>query len=68
MIQIRREEKDVIAKVLPDVYIVRTMKQKSKRGKYYMCEDPRAMALLRELRGEAQPGDTVRGDDVIYDY
>jgi len=60
MIAINKEEKDAIHERFPNVHIVRTMKQKSKRHRYY-CEESRgAMNLLRELRGE-QPANRKEG-------
>lgn len=50
MIAITAEEKKAIHKKYPDVHIVRTMKQDSKRHHYYMTEDRKPMALLRKLR------------------
>ena len=38
MILITKEEKDAISKFFPDAHIVRTMRQKSKRHRYY-CEE-----------------------------
>lgn len=56
MIQINKEEKDTILKKYPDVGIVRTVKQKSKRHRYYMEERKDAMYELRCLRGEIRRG------------
>lgn len=50
MVKITREEKEIISQRLPNVHIRRTVKQKSKRHKYYMEESSRAMSLLEELR------------------
>ncbi len=38
MIAISKEEKEHISKYIPEAHIVRTMKQKSKRHRYY-CEE-----------------------------
>lgn len=51
MILINKSEKEVISKRLPGVYIVRTMKQKSKRHHYYCEECKPVMKLLFEVRG-----------------
>lgn len=52
MVLISKEEKEKINRRFPRVHIARTMKQKSKRHKYY-CEETRAvMKYLEELRGE----------------
>lgn len=52
MIEISRQEKDIIAEKYPGVRIVGTMKQRSGRGHYYCEENKKAMKLLRELRKE----------------
>ena len=55
MIIITSKEKEVIAERMPNVHIRRTVKQKSKRHKYYMEENRNAMRLLKELRtGKAE--------------
>lgn len=51
MIAINKSEKEAILERFPNVHIVRTMKQKSKRHRYY-CEEARSvMKFLGELRG-----------------
>lgn len=50
MIAINKSEKEVINKRLPNVHIVRTMKQKSKRHHYYCEENKQVMQLLSEIR------------------
>jgi hypothetical protein len=50
LITITAREKEVICKQLPNVHIVRTMRQHSGRHRYYMTEDVRAMRLLNSLR------------------
>jgi hypothetical protein len=55
MIAITLSEKNAIHKRFPDVHIVRTMKQDSKRHHYYMVEEFGPMRMLRELRGQAEP-------------
>lgn len=64
MVAITKEEKDTIRKRFPDVHIVRTMKQKSKRHHYY-CEEMRpVMNFLNKMRNgnsvtnKARKGDT----------
>lgn len=47
---ISEQEKKVIAQAVPDVHIRRTVKQKSKRHRYYMEENAYAMRILRSLR------------------
>lgn len=50
MIAINKAEKEAIAERFPEVHIVRTMKQKSKRHHYY-CEETRpVMRFLRQMR------------------
>ena len=55
MILISVDEKKTILEQYPDVHIVRTVKQKSKRHRYYMEEQGGPMRLLRKLRGEPEP-------------
>lgn len=56
MIAINAYEKDVIREKFPNVHIVRTMKQDSKRHHYY-CEESRGvMNTLRQMRtGQPAP-------------
>lgn len=50
LIYITKSEKEAIIKKFPNVHIVRTMKQKSKRHRYY-CEEQRpVMNYLHKLR------------------
>ena len=51
MILISREEKLAVLDKFPNVHIVRTMKQDSKRHRYYMVEEPGPMRLIRKMRG-----------------
>ena len=51
MIAINKAEKDLISERFPSVHIVRTMKQKSKRHRYYCEETRQVMRLLSKLRG-----------------
>lgn len=50
MIAITKEEKMEISKRFPNVHIVRTMKQKSKRHRYYCTETKSVTNLLKEMR------------------
>lgn len=50
MIAISKTEKDIISERFPNVHIVRTMKQKSKRHRYYCEEAKPVMRLLRSMR------------------
>lgn len=50
MVAITKTEKEAILKRFPNVHIVRTMKQKSKRHHYY-CEESRGvMRYLDQIR------------------
>lgn len=51
MIAISKAEKEAIKEKFPDVHIVRTMKQRSKRHRYYCEETRRAISYLNKLRG-----------------
>ena len=57
MISINKSEAKAIRENLPNVHIVRTMKQKSKRGRYF-CEESRA--AIRFLDGLRNGGDSVK--------
>lgn len=50
MIAITKAEKEVIAERFPNVHIVRTMKQKSKRHRYYCEESKAVMRYLDKVR------------------
>lgn len=50
MIAISKAEKDVISEKFPNVYIVRTVKQKSKRHHYYCEESKAVMRFLKRAR------------------
>lgn len=50
MIAINKAEKEVISTRFPNVHIVRTMKQKSKRHHYYCEESKNVIKLLRDIR------------------
>lgn len=53
MILINKDEAAALRERYPGVHIVRTMKQKSKRGRYYCEETPKVMRFISEIRGEA---------------
>lgn len=62
MIAISKSEKDVICKRFPTVHIVRTMRQKSKRHRYF-CEESRAvLSYLKEARSKGVVTYTGKGD------
>ena len=50
MISINKTEANAIRKILPNVHIVRTMKQKSKRGHYFCEESGQAITFLNKFR------------------
>lgn len=50
MILITKDEKEAIAQRYPEAHIVRTMRQKSKRHRYYVEESRSVMKLLNQLR------------------
>lgn len=50
MIAITKNEKLEINKKFPDAHIVRTMKQKSKRHRYYCEETERVLKFIDFLR------------------
>lgn len=50
MVAISKEEKAVISERFPNVHIVRTMRQKSKRHHYYCEESKGVMRYLEETR------------------
>ncbi len=51
MVAISAKEKKAIIGTYPRANIVRTVRQKSKRHRYYMAEERGPMELLRRLRG-----------------
>lgn len=50
MIAINKEEKEAIRSKYPNVHIVRTMKQDSKRHHYFVEEHGGVTRLLRDMR------------------
>lgn len=61
MIAINKAEKELIVERFPNVHIVRTMKSKSKRHRYYCEENRQVLNFLNRQRGvfENKP---VKGD------
>jgi len=53
VIAINAKEKEIIAERLPETHIRRTVKQKSKRHRYYAEESRGVMRILRSLRRPA---------------
>lgn len=62
MIAISKQEKEIIVERFPNVHIVRTMKQKSKRHRYYCEESKGVMRFLKETRNKITKS-TKRGDE-----
>ena len=52
MVLITKPEKEAILEKFPKVNIVRTMRQRSKRHRYYCEEAPQVMRFLNTLRGK----------------
>lgn len=50
MIAINKTEAEALRKNVPSVHIVRTMKQKSKRGHYFCEESRQAIKFLGDFR------------------
>ena len=53
MIPVSKTEKEAICAAFPQVGIVRTMKQKSKRHHYYCEETKQVMGLLKRMRNSS---------------
>ena len=53
MICISKAEAKELRKLIPDVFIMRTVKQKSgNRGKCYTEESPKIISAIKKMRGE----------------
>ena len=63
MIPISKQEKEAILEEYPHTHVVRTMKQKSKRHRYYCEENKRVMNLLENLRSPEPAANNDRKDD-----
>lgn len=50
MVSVNKTEKEAIKQKFPNAHIMRTVKQKSKRHKYYCEETSAVMKFLNELR------------------
>lgn len=61
MIAINKAEAEAIRERFPDTHIVRTMKQKSKRHRYYCEENKRVMRFLDASRNGSQQKDGKEG-------
>ena len=55
MILITKEGRDAVKERFPYVQVFRTCKKKSKRHRYYMVEDRKAMAYLRAFNKPDTP-------------
>ena len=62
MIAITKAEKDAISQRFPNANIVRTMKQRSKRHRYYCEESKSVMRFLKQMRGSCCVTDFKRKD------
>ena len=61
MIAINKAEKELIAERFPNAHIVRTMKSKSKRHRYYCEENRQVINFLNKQRGIFD-NKSVKGD------
>lgn len=61
MIAINKEEKEAISRLCPRAHIVRTMKQKSKRHRYYVEESRSVMYHLNKMRDKNIVQDSEKG-------
>lgn len=50
VIQITKEEAENIRKLYPRAYIIRTSKQRSGRGRYFIDESSASIAALHQVR------------------
>lgn len=62
MVVISKEEAEAVRAKYPDAHIVRTMKQASKRHRYYCEETSATMRFLQELREKENAGVNPYGD------
>lgn len=62
MVLITKEEKEAVLAKFPKVGIVRTMRQRSKRHRYYCEEAPGVMRFLNQMR-RGGGGNAVRTKD-----
>ena len=56
LITINKEEARLVREKFPNAHIMRTMKQKSKRHRYYCEESKGVMRYLEETRGRSKRG------------
>lgn len=50
VVMVTKQEKEQLLKLFPGVHIVRTMKQKSKRHRYYCAEECGVVEALQKMR------------------
>lgn len=60
MILVNKQEAFAIREKFPEIQLVRTMRQKSKRGRYYVEEASRVVRFVNKLRGIEEPVSTNR--------
>lgn len=63
MISINKSEAKAIRENLPNVHIVRTMKQKSKRGHYFCEESRQAVRFLEDFRNGGSIAEKAGGSN-----
>lgn len=63
MISINKSEAKAIRESLPNVHIVRTMKQKSKRGHYFCEESRQAIKFLEDFRNGCGTAEKAGGEN-----
>ena len=61
MVAINKAEKEAIIERFPNAHIVRTMKQRSKRHRYYVEENKYVMRFLYKMRGLPVPSEIKGG-------
>ena len=61
MVQINKAEKEALLERFPNIHVIRTMKHRSKRHRYYVEESRYVMRFLNRLRGLSNKSDTRGG-------
>lgn len=61
MIVISKEEAEIIRERIPEAHIVRTMKQRSNRHRYYCEETRKVLNLVNNIRSPRPKTDGNRG-------
>lgn len=62
MIAINKAEKEALVKRFPNAHIVRTMKKKSKRHRYYCEESFGVVKFINSLRNNVDSSEDKKGD------